>query len=170
MRDDINKLPLPHEAKAYARRSGMRTLKRQPQQFINMVAAVTDQKDKKHGFKNSDEVGRVPSAIKESAARIVRFLIEDDDDPEDFAVWKFAEEPDGAKDIYAIEVPVYFAGGFHRYANYVYIQKPYTEQDLIRAVEERMRILAKTRDFPAGSFFNAPWATYMIHGKRIGKL
>lgn len=69
MRDDLNKLPLPPEAKSYARRQGLAAMKKQPQSFIDMEAAITGQKSKKHGFKNTDEVGGVPKAIKEAAVQ-----------------------------------------------------------------------------------------------------
>lgn len=53
-RDDINSLPMSSAAKHYARRSGLASMKKQPQQYINMVAADTNQKGKQHGFRNSD--------------------------------------------------------------------------------------------------------------------
>jgi len=54
-RDDIGRLPLPPEAKAYARRRGLGALKRQPRQYIGMIAAVTDQKARRRGFGNKDD-------------------------------------------------------------------------------------------------------------------
>lgn len=53
-RDDINKLPMSREAKSYARRGGLASMKRQPKDYIKMVAADTNQKGKMSGFKNSD--------------------------------------------------------------------------------------------------------------------
>ena len=53
-RDDIGKLPISPEGKSYARRSGLASMKKQPKQYINMVAAETNQKGKKQGFKNFD--------------------------------------------------------------------------------------------------------------------
>jgi Protein of unknwon function (DUF3008) len=53
-RDDIKKLPISPEGKAYARRGGLASMKRQPKDYINMVAAETNQKAKEHGFKNYD--------------------------------------------------------------------------------------------------------------------
>jgi hypothetical protein len=53
-RDDINKLPMSREAKSYARRGGLASMKRQPKDYINMVAADTNQKAKKNSFKSYD--------------------------------------------------------------------------------------------------------------------
>jgi len=53
-RDDIGKLPFSREGKAYARRSGLASMKRQPKDYINMVAADTNQKAKKNSFKSFD--------------------------------------------------------------------------------------------------------------------
>jgi hypothetical protein len=58
MSDEINYLPLPPEAKRYARRKGLRAMQRQPQDFIDAVAAVTNQKDKQYGFRNSESLAR----------------------------------------------------------------------------------------------------------------
>ena len=77
MRDDLKKLPLPPEAKAYARRGGLASMKRQPQDFINMMAAVTNQRHLKKGFKNTGPPGQVPHTLKESVALVVAALIED---------------------------------------------------------------------------------------------
>jgi hypothetical protein len=52
--DDIGKLPFSREGKAYARRGGLASMKRQPKDYIKMVAADTNQKGKMAGFKNSD--------------------------------------------------------------------------------------------------------------------
>ena len=74
-RDDIDTLPLPPEAKSYARGKGMAFLKAKPQNYINMVAAVTNQKGLKKGFKNTD-AGRSTSGGKtESAERLVTSLL-----------------------------------------------------------------------------------------------
>lgn len=54
MRDDIHKLGLPKEAVRYARRKGLGAMRRQPQEYIDMVAAVTGQKDRQRGFRNKD--------------------------------------------------------------------------------------------------------------------
>lgn len=53
-RDDIGKLHFSQQGKAYARRSGLSSMKRQPKDYINMVAAETNQNGKKQGFRNFD--------------------------------------------------------------------------------------------------------------------
>jgi hypothetical protein len=167
VRDDLKSLPLPPEAKAYARRTGLSAMKKQPQSFINMVAAITGQKNKKHGFKNTDEVGTVPKAVNESARALVTLLTETDNDPEyhEFNVRKFSEHPDfKGKIIYNIDVadPI----GMH---NYLTVDANLPESEQIKLVEERLRLLAKTRNYPDGSFFVAPWGMYLIHGGTIGR-
>jgi hypothetical protein len=52
--DDIGKLPISREGKAYARRGGLASMKRQPKDYINMVAAETNQKGKKNSFRKYD--------------------------------------------------------------------------------------------------------------------
>jgi hypothetical protein len=52
--DDIGKLNMSPEAKHYARRGGLASMKRQPKDYVNMVAADTNQKGKKAGFRNFD--------------------------------------------------------------------------------------------------------------------
>ena len=42
MRDDLSKLPIPAEAKAYNRGHGMATMKKQPQSYINDQLAEAD--------------------------------------------------------------------------------------------------------------------------------
>jgi hypothetical protein len=74
MRDDLPKLPLPPEAKRYARRHGMAALKKQPQSFIDMQAAITGQRHLKHGFKNTDSGQSAEHAFQEDIDRIVRFV------------------------------------------------------------------------------------------------
>jgi hypothetical protein len=75
MRDDIDKLPLPPEAKSYARGKGMKFLKAKPQNYINMVAAVTNQKDRQKGFGNLD-AGETTSGKKlKEANEIVNALL-----------------------------------------------------------------------------------------------
>ena len=76
MRDDIDKLPLPKEAKSYARGKGMKFLQAKPQNYIDMVAAVTGQKALKKGFKNTDAGQSTDGKkIKEDAHRIVDTLL-----------------------------------------------------------------------------------------------
>ncbi len=75
--DDLKNLPLPPEAKAYARRKGLASMKRQPQDFINVMAAITNQKRLKREFKSTDAGGKVPHAIKERASLAVSFLTEE---------------------------------------------------------------------------------------------
>ena len=52
--DDIGKLPMSKEAKSYARRGGLASMKKQPQQYISMVAKETNQAGKQKGFRNFD--------------------------------------------------------------------------------------------------------------------
>lgn len=73
--DDLAKLPLPANAKRYARRQGMGALQRQPLEFISVMATLTNQKGRQHGFANKDEVGKVPKAIKEDVDRVLGFLL-----------------------------------------------------------------------------------------------
>lgn len=40
MRDDINKLPIPKAAKAYARRTGLKSMMDQPKQFQKVNAMI----------------------------------------------------------------------------------------------------------------------------------
>jgi hypothetical protein len=74
-RDDIDKLPLPPEAKSYARGKGMAFLKAKPQNYIDMIAAVTGQKDRKSGFKNKDAGERSEGGKLSEAASIVEVLL-----------------------------------------------------------------------------------------------
>lgn len=74
-RDDIDKLPLPPEAKSYARGKGMAFLKAKPQNYIDMVAAVTNQKDRKKGFGNQDAGETTSGKRLKEAARVVNTLI-----------------------------------------------------------------------------------------------
>lgn len=168
MRDDLKKLPLPPEAKSYARRKGLAAMKKQPQSFINMVAAVTDQKDKKRGFKNTDEVGTVPKAIKEAARAIVTCLVEADGEP-GFYEFKVYPDDEGVPTdnqvTYNVEVPY----GTGKFVNKILIPAPFSTAG-ISAVEQRMRHLAGSRTYPPGSFFVAPWGTYLIHGGTVGRI
>jgi len=69
MRDDIGKLPLPPEAKKYARMTSRDAMSgRKPQMFIDMVAAVTNQRDRKKGFGNKD------AGVHEAAQVVDRML------------------------------------------------------------------------------------------------
>ena len=54
-RDDIKSLPLSREAKAYARRSGMKALKRQPREFQKVNHQIMNPTRKSRKFKNRDE-------------------------------------------------------------------------------------------------------------------
>lgn len=53
-RDDIGKLPFSKQGKAYARRGGLASMKRQPKDYIKSVAADTNQLSKMGSFKNYD--------------------------------------------------------------------------------------------------------------------
>jgi hypothetical protein len=171
MRDDLNKLPLPPEAKSYARRHGLAAMKKQPQSFIDMNAAVLGEKDKKKGFKNTDEVGTVKSAVKESARLIVACLLEADEDFHEWKVWLCSEHPKGGGNYWAIEVPVPFKDDPYAHGhNEVLIPTGTPEEKIIPAIEQRMSHLSKTRNYPDGSFFVTPWGMYLIHGGTIGKM
>jgi hypothetical protein len=159
VRDDLNKLPLPPEAKAYARRKGLSAMKNQPQSYINMAAAVSGQSDRKRRFKNRDEVGAVSHAIKESACLLVAVLIESDEE----VGAEFGVKPTGVgRNEFGFEVP----GG---YVNYKVIPGGPGPEGKQQA-ENHMRFLANTRDYPPGSFFVTPWGTYLIHGGTIGEI
>jgi len=56
MRDDLKDLPLPKAAKAYARRSGLKSMMRQPKEF-QKVNAMLMNPGKPDKFKNY-EIGR----------------------------------------------------------------------------------------------------------------
>lgn len=175
MRDDLNKLPLPPEAKAYARRSGLSAMKKQPQSFINMSAAVSNQRDKKHGFKNTDEVGKVPHAIKEAARQIVALILEDEE-PAGYFEFKVYPGESGWENKFVgnkagevcfnIQLPEEPIG---RYVNKIWVRDPLDDNG-VKAIEQRMASLAKQRKFPTGSFFETPWGSYLIHGGTIGKI
>ena len=175
MRDDLNKLPLPPEAKSYARRKGLPAMKKQPGTYIDMVAAVTNQRSKEYGFKNADEVGRVPRAIKECARKVVAYLLETDTDIDpgyhEFHVWKFGGHPSGNATYWAIETPTPSAiNPEAKGHNEVLVPSAATETELISAVEGRLMWLAQNRPYPDGSFFVTPWGDYLIHGGTIGKI
>lgn len=72
MRDDINKLPLPREAKAYARRKGLKSMMQQPAQFLRVNAALTNP-GKPNIFKNYD-VGKVQNVKEHADALVMRLL------------------------------------------------------------------------------------------------
>lgn len=165
MRDDLKNLPLPPEAKSYVRRHGLAAMKKQPQSFINMNAAVSNQRSKKHGFKNTDEAGTVPKAIKECAAEIVSFLLENDlnADVHTFRVWKF-----GDPEVYAFETPTHYQYGIYDKTINYHSVPPGT--DVVTDVERHMRFLVQSREYPPGSFFETPWGDYLVHGGTIGKI
>lgn len=81
-RDDIEKLPLPAAAKAYARRSGLKSMMRQPKDFAAVNAALTNP-GKVNKVKNytagqstaGQSVDTMQHAIKDSAAQVVRALL-----------------------------------------------------------------------------------------------
>jgi hypothetical protein len=176
-RDDVKKLPLPPEAKAYARRKGLASMKRQPQDFINMVASVTNQKHLKAGFKNTDSGGKVPHAFKESAAQVVTLMVEGDDDDLDFKEVYDAEKRDfqirGETDYhtrqrhYDIQVPAYSGMAL---VNKVFIPPGTHAEDEIKMVEERLAVLARERQFPEDSRFHAWWGSYLIQNRTIKKI
>ncbi len=174
MRDDLKSLPLPSEAKSYARRKGLAAMEKQPGTYINMVAAVTNQQSKKHGFKNTNEVGTVPSAVKECARRIVAYLVEMDTDTDtgyhEFNVWKFGDHPSGNAAIWAAETPTPFTDNPEAKGRNEILIPSTTETELISSVEKRLIWLAQNRPYPEGSFFVTPWGDYLIHSGTIGKI
>lgn len=52
-RDDINQVPIPAAARAYARRGGLRSMERQPKDFARVNAMLTNP-GKPNKFKNND--------------------------------------------------------------------------------------------------------------------
>jgi hypothetical protein len=81
MRDDINKLPIPKAAKAYARRSGLKSMMRQPKDFTKVNAMLTNP-GKPNKVKNY-EIGQTTdgkplskqkNAIKEAHAIVDKLL------------------------------------------------------------------------------------------------
>jgi len=168
VRDDLKNLPLPKETKTYARRHGLSAMKKQPQSFIDMAAAVSGQRAKKHGFSNVDAAGKVPHAIKEAARQIVAAVLEDEQTEGYFEYQVYPDESflrmgtDPGSMTYNIQVPV----GNQIFVNKINLKVPFDETAR-KQIEDRMAELARTRDYPDGSFFNAPWGTYFIHGKTI---
>jgi hypothetical protein len=82
MRDDIDKLPLPKAAKAYARRSGLKSMMRQPKDFQKVNAMLLNpgkpDKFKEYECGRTTTGGRLSSqkhAIKE-AEEIVNTLLD----------------------------------------------------------------------------------------------
>jgi len=82
LRDDIDKLPLPPAAKAYARRKGLAAMKRQPRQFQAVNAMLTNPgkpdkfKEYTAGRTTSGTVPAPKHAIKDSARRLVAALLD----------------------------------------------------------------------------------------------
>ena len=84
MRDDINKLPIPKEAKAYARRTGLKSMMDQPKQFQRVNAKLLNpgKPDKMKNYEvGCTTDGKKPApqkAFKESlsANEIVQKLLE----------------------------------------------------------------------------------------------
>jgi hypothetical protein len=58
VRDDIGTLPLSAKAKAYARRKGLKSMMRQPDDFVAVNAEITNP-GKPNVFKNYDAAGSV---------------------------------------------------------------------------------------------------------------
>lgn len=81
-RDDIGKLPLSKGAKAYARRSGLAAIKRQPKEFQKVNATITNPGRRDH-FQNytvgqqtgGGSVNKMKHAIKEDAEQLVDQLL-----------------------------------------------------------------------------------------------
>jgi hypothetical protein len=64
-RDDVWKLPIPRAAKLYARRSGLRSMMRQPDDYVKVNAMLTNP-GLPNKFVSRDAVGKVKSAMKEN--------------------------------------------------------------------------------------------------------
>lgn len=80
MRDDLSKLPLPSSAKKYARMTSKdlgSNWSKKVDMYINMAADVTNQGDRKQGFKNKDASGKVPHAFKEAVETAVERMLLD---------------------------------------------------------------------------------------------
>jgi hypothetical protein len=141
-------------------------MKHQPQSFIDMSAAVSNQRSKKHGFRNTDEVGKVPHAIKEAARLIVAILTETDAEGYfEYQVYPDKQDTRPGEITYNIQVPY----GRSVFVNKIWVPDPFDEKGVAMVVE-RMAKLASQRTYPPGSFFTAPWGTYLIHGGTIGKI
>ena len=169
MRDDLDKLPLPPEAKRYARRKGLASMKRQPQDFLDMCAAVTNQKDRQYGFKNKDDAGKVPHTFKESVDRTLRLLLDAEDDDVDFKDLYDTEQhvfrvyPTGysGSDVdYNFQVPDWSG---MKLVNKKSIGNRFHLPSEIKGVEQHMRTLARLREYPAGAVFVTPWGRYSIN-------
>lgn len=80
MRDDINKLPIPKEAKAYARRTGLKSMMDQPKQFMKVNAMLLNpgkpNKIKNYDVGKSTAGGKPEKAIKEDAEAVVHYLLD----------------------------------------------------------------------------------------------
>lgn len=67
MRDDLTSLPLSRAAKAYARRRGLASMRRQPRDWLKVVGELTNPPESGRstaGFKNTDAGGYVGLAAK----------------------------------------------------------------------------------------------------------
>jgi len=81
-RDDIGKLPLSAGAKAYARRSGLKAMMRQPRDFARVNAEITNpgkpNKVKNYTAGQSTDgkgVDSMKNAIKDSAEQTVKRML-----------------------------------------------------------------------------------------------
>lgn len=95
--------------------------------------------------------------------KIVQFLLDSDDEVEEFRVWLYEALPDGKNDVWAFEVP-------DGRLNFKNVPNDLIGSQQLTIVETRMRLLVATRNYPSGSYFNTPWGLYLIHGKNIGKI
>jgi hypothetical protein len=73
MRDDVWKLPLPAMAKRYARRKGLKSMMRQPKDFLKVNAMIIN-KGKDEGFKNRDAVGPVKLTFEAKKRLAIKLL------------------------------------------------------------------------------------------------
>lgn len=139
---------------------------RQPQDFINVMATLTNQKSKRRGFKNDDQGQPVKHEFNEDIERILEYALDGDDlkdvyttEKRTFKVWK--EKDDGEEVIWAIQVPSpYQDAGFVNLVTCNYSE--YAPDEMVQAVLDRMNALARSRDYPPGSVFVSPWGRFVI--------
>ncbi len=81
VRDDLPKLPLSRAAKAYARRRGLASLRRQPHDWLKVQAELTNPPGSGRptkGFQSTDSVGYVglaTEARRSAAEQLVEQLL-----------------------------------------------------------------------------------------------
>lgn len=81
-RDDIAKLPIPKIAKAYARRTGLKSMMRQPKDFAAVNAKLMNPTWKRNKFKLhsvGQTLGNPRGGMKEAARRVIATLLQETD-------------------------------------------------------------------------------------------